>query len=211
MLLELWQVRCCEHYPGGLSQHPTTHSVKKEPFPNMQPDPPLSQLHAVPSGPVAVPRAELSTCPSATLMRKQATMRPPLGLLCSGLNKPRHLSHSSCVCLSRPCTIFVTLLWTLFNCFMSLYYNIQNCTQYLRWYCTSAEQSGTITSLNQLVVLCLMHSMVRLVLLAARIYCCTLYSSYHLQHHYALSSICCQTDKKTRCSTTFTLTTAAFL
>ena len=36
-------------------------------------------------------------------------MRPPLSLLCSGLNKPRDLSRSSHIFPSRPFAIFVAL------------------------------------------------------------------------------------------------------
>lgn len=43
-----------------------------------------------------------------------------------------------------------------------------NYTQYSRWGCTNIEYSGTITSFAQLVMLCLMHPMIQVALLAAR-------------------------------------------
>uniref|UniRef100_U3J0N7 Rho GTPase activating protein 8 n=1 Tax=Anas platyrhynchos platyrhynchos TaxID=8840 RepID=U3J0N7_ANAPP len=52
MLLELHQAQCCDYCPG----EPVPVPLSEEPFPNIQPDHPLSQLHAVHSGPVAVLR-----------------------------------------------------------------------------------------------------------------------------------------------------------
>ena len=58
-LLELWQTRCCGHCPGE-PVPVLNHPLGEEPFPNIQPEPPLMQLHAVPLGPVAVPREQSS-------------------------------------------------------------------------------------------------------------------------------------------------------
>ena len=56
----------------------------------------------------------------------QATMIPPLSLLCSVLNKPRDLSHSSHTLPSRPFTNFAALLWMISNSSMSFsYYGTQ--------------------------------------------------------------------------------------
>jgi len=70
--------------------------------------------------------------------------------------------------LLRPFTILVTLLWTCSNGLMSLYWGCQNCTQHLKWGCTSVVQSGAITSLDQLAMLCLMHPRTQLALLAVK-------------------------------------------
>jgi len=74
------------------------------------------------------------------------TMRPPLSLLCFGLKKPRDLCLSSHTLSSRLFTIFVALLWMLFNSFMSL---SPNPHPVLDVRPHSAEQSGTIPSLAQ--------------------------------------------------------------
>jgi len=102
------------------------------PFPYIQPDPFLSQLHAFSLGSfISHQRAELSAAPPLPSWGAAATMRPPLSLLCSGLNRPRDLSHSSCVFPSRPFTMFVALFWTLSDRFMS--FCAQKCTQYWEW------------------------------------------------------------------------------
>lgn len=83
-------------------------------------------------------------------------MRPPLILLFSGLP-------------STPFAIFTDLLLMLFYSLISfLYCGAQTCTQCSRQGHTSAEQSGTISSLTQLAVLGLIHPRVGLVLLDAR-------------------------------------------
>lgn len=80
-----------------------------------------------------------------------------------------YFSHTSYVFHSRPFTVFVAVLWTISNRVMPfLHYGAPNCTQYLRWSCTIAEQSWPIPSLNQISTLCLMHPSVRLALLDAR-------------------------------------------
>uniref|UniRef100_A0A8C0A178 Inositol 1,4,5-trisphosphate receptor n=1 Tax=Anas zonorhyncha TaxID=75864 RepID=A0A8C0A178_9AVES len=60
------EARCRDHCPGELVPVPD-HPLGAEPFPNPQPDPPLSQFHAVPLGPVTVPR-EQSSAPSGVSM-----------------------------------------------------------------------------------------------------------------------------------------------
>jgi len=52
----------CAHCPGDAVPCPLPSG--EEPFPNAQPDPPLTQLHAVPSGPVTVKFRE---CPIQTI------------------------------------------------------------------------------------------------------------------------------------------------
>jgi len=61
------------HFPGEPVPVPE-HPLGAEPFPNTQPDPPLSQLHALPSGPVAVPR-EQSSAPAPPLPSEGAAGR----------------------------------------------------------------------------------------------------------------------------------------
>lgn len=56
-------------------------------------------------------------------------MRSPLYLLFSRLNRPSDLSCSLYVFLSRPFTIFITLLCTLSKNYCPLYC-VHNCTQY---------------------------------------------------------------------------------
>lgn len=72
-ILELWQARCHDWYPGEPLQVPV-QPFSEEPFPNTEPETPLSQLHAVPSGPAA--------CQSALL---RGSCRLPLSLLFSRL------------------------------------------------------------------------------------------------------------------------------
>ena len=68
MLLELQQLGAVPTALGRLFQTPP--SSGEEPFPNTQPDPPLTQLHAVPLGPVAVTESRAQHCPSAPLLGK---------------------------------------------------------------------------------------------------------------------------------------------
>ena len=81
-----------------------------------------SQLHAVLSGPVAVPREHSSVLPLRSLWGAAAAMMPLLSLLCFAPNKPRHLSCSSYIFPSEPFTTFAAPLWTLSNSFMSFLY-----------------------------------------------------------------------------------------
>ena len=70
-------------------------------------------------------------------------MRPPLSLLCSGLNKPRDLGCSSHTLPSRPFPIFVVLLWTVSNTFLSfLHCGTQPCTPCWRCSCQWQLPSG---------------------------------------------------------------------
>ena len=79
-----------------------------------------AQLHAVPSGPVAVTESRAQRYPSAPFMRSCGHRNASPQLLCSGLNRARDLSHFSYTFPSRQFTIFVALLWVLSNSFMSL-------------------------------------------------------------------------------------------
>lgn len=64
-------------------------------------------------------REKISACPSAPSLRKlYATMRSPLRLLFSVLNKPRDFSCFSYVLPSRSFGIFIGLVWVLSNSFM---------------------------------------------------------------------------------------------
>lgn len=91
----------------------------------------------------------------------------------SKLNKPTMFSHSAEVMPSRPFIIFAVILWTHSSIFISfLHSESWNCTQYLRWGCTSAEYSWAIVStFPQLVMLCLMIPRIQLALLSSRAYC----------------------------------------
>ena len=91
------------------------------PFPDIQPAPPLTQLHAVPSGPVAVTQSRAQRCPPLPVRSRSRHQASPQ-LLCSGLNNPRDFSCCSHTVLSRPSTIISVLLWMLSNSFMSLSY-----------------------------------------------------------------------------------------
>lgn len=51
----------------------------------------------------------------------QTTMRPPLSLFCSGLNKLVDFSSSSYISPCRSFPVFIALLWMLFNSFMSYF------------------------------------------------------------------------------------------
>jgi len=70
---------------------------------------------SVPSGPVAVThRAELSAAPPLPVRSCSLHEASPQ-LLCSVLRKPRDLSCSSHVLLSRPFPTLAALLWMLSN------------------------------------------------------------------------------------------------
>ncbi|KAK4816063.1 hypothetical protein QYF61_011071 [Mycteria americana] len=100
--------------------------------------------------------------PPPLLRKLQRATRSPLSLLFSRLDKPRVLSHSSQDMPSSPVTSSVALRWTHSRTFTSfLNGGAQNCTQRSRGGHTSAEYSGMMPSLDQLVVLCLMHPRMR--------------------------------------------------
>ncbi|GAB0184693.1 hypothetical protein GRJ2_000934600 [Grus japonensis] len=64
-LLELSQARRCDHFPGEPVPVPN-HPLSEEPFPDIQPKPPPSQLHSIPSGSITGhQRKEISACPFA--------------------------------------------------------------------------------------------------------------------------------------------------
>lgn len=89
-------------------------SSGEESFPDIQPDPSLSQLHAIPSGPVS--REHCSVLPLCSLWEAAAAMRP----LCSGPSKPRELNFfSSAVAVTHissefHCRDFFLLKWEKF-------------------------------------------------------------------------------------------------
>lgn len=87
------RVRCRARLP--VERVPvSSYLVWEEPFPKSQPDRPLSQLHAVPWGPVAVPREE-SSAPAPLLPHEGAVGRheatPPSPLLLSEGSEGPHL------------------------------------------------------------------------------------------------------------------------
>ncbi|KAK4823633.1 LOW QUALITY PROTEIN: hypothetical protein QYF61_004366 [Mycteria americana] len=83
----------------------------EEIFPNIQSKPPLAQLEAISSCPIACYFGkEIDTHLTTTSF--QRAIRSPLSLLFSRLNNPSSFSCSSSDFCSRPFTSFVALLWT---------------------------------------------------------------------------------------------------
>ena len=113
--------RGCAHCPGQPVPCPPPLVQNLSPTPTA---PPLTQLHAVPSGPVAV------------------TQLP------RGLNSPRNLSCSSYFLPSRPFTIFTAFLWTFCNSLMSSYCGAQTCrvVQIRPYQCNTEHRSHLQTS-----------------------------------------------------------------
>lgn len=72
MLLELFQAWCCAPFPGKLLPVPN-HLLCENPPPNIQSELPLTQLHAIPWGPIAGHQGELVR-----------TQPPPSPLPCKG-------------------------------------------------------------------------------------------------------------------------------
>ena len=100
-------------------------------------------------------------------------MRPPLSLLCSGLNTPRDLSCSSHILPSRPFTIFIAFLWTPSNGFMSFLYTMPPRPAPSAGGEAAQHRAQRDNPFPHLVaVLCLMQPRVWLVFLAARARCC---------------------------------------
>ncbi|KAJ7404307.1 hypothetical protein WISP_146122 [Willisornis vidua] len=57
---------CCGHFPGKPIPMPS-HLLGEKPFPDIQPKPPLTQLHAIPSSPISGHESEeFGACPSAS-------------------------------------------------------------------------------------------------------------------------------------------------
>ena len=77
MLLELPAAYGHDHCPQEYVPCPPLSG--EAPVPNPQPDPPLTQLHAIPLGPVAVTKSRAQLCHSASLVRSmQNAMRASL-------------------------------------------------------------------------------------------------------------------------------------
>lgn len=73
------------------------HPLNEEPFPNVQPELPLTQLYSSSSCPVAGHQREISTSsPLPPMSKLLAAMWSPLSFLFSKLNKRSELSCSSC-------------------------------------------------------------------------------------------------------------------
>lgn len=70
MLVKLQEAQCCDHLPGESVAVPN-HPLSEKSFPDIQPEPPVSQLQAISLGPVTVIR-EKSSAPASLLpvMRK---------------------------------------------------------------------------------------------------------------------------------------------
>ncbi|KAM4793343.1 uncharacterized protein ACIQIH_013099 isoform 1-T2 [Cyanocitta cristata] len=109
-LLELCHAWGCEHFPGEPVPVPN-HPLSEEPFRNVQPKPPLTQLQTIPSGPVTDHhREEISVCPS-TSPHKEAVDCDEVSPQ-SPLFQAEQTSSSSYGFPSRPVTILISLLWT---------------------------------------------------------------------------------------------------
>jgi len=113
MLCELWQLRAVPTALGRLfkAHHPLGQSLY------LPPGPPLAQLHAVPSGHVAVTHSSAQRCPTLPVRSCSHHEASPQ-LLCSVLNQPRALSCSPYTIPSVLSTIFVALFWTLSDSFI---------------------------------------------------------------------------------------------
>ena len=117
-LLEIHQLRAVPAALGRLFQahHPLGQSL------SLTPSPPLAQLHAVRSGPVAVTQSRAQLClplPVRSCSYHEASPQ----LLCSGPNKREVLSHASAVLLSRLFSGIVAHLSTHTSSFLySLYF-----------------------------------------------------------------------------------------
>ena len=149
-----WTLAAGGHHrcPGELVPCPPLPG--EEPFSDIQPNSPLTQLHAIPSVPVTDTESRVQHCPSAPCEELQPPWGPPLGLLYSGLKKPRDLSHSSHILPSRP---FETLLWMVSDSFTSSSYcSTQCCTLCWTWGCTAQSRSDS-PSLHPPSVLGLVH------------------------------------------------------
>lgn len=125
--------------PQPWAAAPCSPPFGEEPFPNTHPtlpwhsSMPFSQALPLPHG------AELSTAPPLPA-RSCSCHEGSALLLCSGMNKPRDLSHSTCILPSRLFTIFVVILWVHCNNFISfLYCGAQNSTQCSRWGCANTK------------------------------------------------------------------------
>ena len=160
-------------------------------FPPVRPDPPVTDAALSRSHPALGTREQSSAPPSPRplLRRLQRAGRSPRSLLLSKPDRPRVLSHSSEDMPASPCPSLGDLLgtrsraWTFF-----LTGGAQKCPRYSRWGCTSAAYSGTISSLEMLVVPCSMHPGMGFALSAARAPCWLLLSLLSASTPRALSA-----------------------
>lgn len=106
MLLEHWHAWSLKHFPGEPVSVPSC-PLSEEIFPNSQPDPSLTQLHAGHSH--SHRSAQLSTAPPLCVRSCRPLSSLP-SADCSGLSKPRDLSHNSKIMPCSPFTIFTALL-----------------------------------------------------------------------------------------------------
>lgn len=110
------------YFPGEPVPVPD-HRLGEEPFPDVQPEPPLSQLQANPLDPVAgYQREEISACLSAlpreeAVDHREVSPRSPL-LRAETIQVTSAAPHTF---PSRPFSIFVALLWMLSNTFRSFF------------------------------------------------------------------------------------------
>ena len=140
--------------PGCMQHHPKSKPCVWEHCPNTHrtltaqgcahcpgqpvPWPPPSGADPFPNPPLSLPWHSsmrflwaISVTESRAQHCEELQLPWGLNLLCSGLSKPRHLSHSSYILSSRPFTIFAAPLFSSFTFF--LHCSSQNCT--------SAEQT----------------------------------------------------------------------
>ena len=119
--------------------------------------PPLAQLHAVPSGPVAVTQSRAQRCPPLPVRSCSRHERSPQ-LLCSALSTQKVFSF----------TIFVTSLWMFSHGFMFLHCATQT-DPVLKVRLHSVEKNEAIPSPARLAGLGPMHCRVQLALVATTI------------------------------------------
>ena len=170
MSFKHWQAWGIKH----LSRKPVPgfdHPFCEEMLPNIQSEPPLTQLWTITKHPITGSQGQefstvLSTSPPLEAAESNEVAPQPPFL------QTRVFSHSSQDIPSSPSTIFVALLWTHLRTLTSfLNCGAQNFTQYSRWGLISAKYSSIITSFARLVMLSLMHPRMQIALLAARAHC----------------------------------------
>jgi len=125
-------------YPWGTCSSAWTHSWWRT-FPDIQTELPLSQLHDTQKCSIAGHQREKISAYSSVPHWEEAVMKSLLSLLSSRLNKQTDLHSYPYVFPSTLLTIFVALIHTLSNSFLSSKYcGAQNCAQYSRWGHTNA-------------------------------------------------------------------------
>ena len=104
----------CAHYPGQPVPCPLPSG--EEPFLNPHPAPPLTQLHAVPSGPVVVTEqsSALSLC---SLWGAAAATRPPLSSSALGWANPGTTARDHVIVSVSQGSLCLWVVLMITNCF----------------------------------------------------------------------------------------------